>query len=63
MDQRKRRRLAAVWVAFAGLMAFYVLRDGVDASTSDLLGLVTAALGVGLAALYYLNPGDVLSFE
>ncbi|WP_227375223.1 hypothetical protein [Haladaptatus halobius] len=63
MDETKRRRLAIIWVAFAGVMAFYVLRDGVDASANDLLGLVTVALGVGLAALYYLNPGDVLSFE
>ncbi|WP_458190095.1 hypothetical protein [Haladaptatus sp. NG-WS-4] len=63
MDETRRRRLAVIWVVFAGLMAVYVLRDGLDTSASDLLGLVTVALGVGLAAIYYLNPGDVLSFE
>ncbi|WP_266079118.1 hypothetical protein [Haladaptatus caseinilyticus] len=62
MDETKRRRRALIWVAFAVVMAAYVFQDGFDTSASDLLGLFTVAFGVGLAAFYYLNPGDVLSF-
>ncbi len=63
MDETKRRRLSLIWVVFAALMAMYVFRGGLNTSLSDLLGLLTVVFGVGLAALYYLNPGDVLSLE
>ncbi|SIR53090.1 hypothetical protein SAMN05421858_2670 [Haladaptatus litoreus] len=63
MDETKRRRLSLIWIVFALLMAIYVLQDGFETSTGDLLGLFTVAFGIGLAALYYLNPGDVLSFK
>ncbi|WP_435155737.1 hypothetical protein [Haladaptatus sp. DFWS20] len=63
MDETKRRRLSLIWVAFAVVMAMYVFQDGFDTSLNDLIGLTAVVFGVGLAALYYLNPGDVLSFE
>ncbi|GAA0224039.1 hypothetical protein ACFFQF_09325 [Haladaptatus pallidirubidus] len=63
MDETKRRRLSLIWVVFALLMAIYVFQDGFNTSPGDLLGLFTVVFGVGLAAFYYLNPGDILSFE
>lgn len=60
MDETKRRRLAVVWVAFALLIAYFALADGFTAEVGDLLGLLVALLGLGLAYLYYANPGGVL---
>lgn len=63
MDETKRRRLSLIWIAFALVMAIYVFQNGFDTSLNELIGLAAVILGVGLAALYYLNPDDVLSFE
>lgn len=62
MDETRRRRLAFIWIAFAVVMAYVTLSDGFEAGTSDLLGLVAVALGIGLAYLYYANPGGMLDF-
>ena len=62
MDDTRRKRLAAVWVGFALLMAYVTLADGFAVETSDLLGLVAVLLGVALAYLYYANPGGMLDF-
>lgn len=63
MEETKRRRLSLIWMAFALAMGYYALADGFDAATGELLSLLVALFGVGLAALYYFNPGDVLSFN
>ena len=62
MDETRRRRLALIWTAFAVVMAYVTLSDGFVVGTSDLLGLVAVALGVGLAYLYYANPRGLLDF-
>lgn len=62
MDGTKRGRLSLIWLGFAAAMLFYVFGNGFDASLEDLLGVLSAAFGVGLAVLYYFNPNDVLSF-
>lgn len=63
MDETKRRRLAAIWVTFAFAMGYVTLADGFTADLGDAIGLLAVLLGVGLAYLYYANPGEVLSFE
>ena len=62
MDQTKRRRLAAIWVTFAFAMGYVTLSDGVTGDLGDGIGLLAVLLGLGLAYLYYANPGEVLSF-
>jgi membrane-associated phospholipid phosphatase len=62
MDEPRRRRLALIWIAFALVMGYVTLSDGFAFGTSDLLGLVAVALSVGLAYLYYANPGGILDF-
>ena len=62
MDETKRRRLTLIWLAFAVVMVYYVFGSGFTGSVGDLLGLLTAALGVALAAVYYFNPRGMLSF-
>ncbi|KZN24733.1 hypothetical protein A4G99_10370 [Haladaptatus sp. R4] len=62
MDETKRRRLTLIWVAFAAVMVYYVFASGFTGSVGDLLGLLTAALGVVLAAVYYFNPRGMLTF-
>jgi threonine/homoserine efflux transporter RhtA len=62
MDETRRRRLALIWTAFAVVMAYVTLADGVEMEASDLLGAVAVALGLGLAYLYYANPGGMLDF-
>jgi len=62
MEETKRRRLSLIWIGFSLAMAYYALADGFDGGTGELLSLLVAVFGVGLAALYYFNPADVLSF-
>jgi threonine/homoserine efflux transporter RhtA len=62
MNETRRRRLALIWTAFAVVMVYVTLSDGFAFGTSDLLGLVAVALGVGLAYFYYANPGGLLDF-
>jgi hypothetical protein len=62
MDEIRRRRLALIWTAFALVMAYITLADGFTLDVGDLLGLVAVALGIGLAYLYYVNPGGMLDF-
>lgn len=62
MDDTKRRRLAVVWVAFAVVIAYVTLADGFTAEIGDLLGLLVAVLGLGLAYVYYANPNEILDF-
>lgn len=62
MDETKRRRLTLIWLAFAVAIGYYVFASGFTGTLGDLLGLLTAALGVVLAAVYYFNPRGMLSF-
>ncbi|WP_115863160.1 hypothetical protein [Halorussus litoreus] len=62
MNETHRRRLAAVWVAFAGVMAYVTVADGITADVGDVLGLLTVALGLGLAYVYYAKPNGMLDF-
>ncbi|WP_276299760.1 hypothetical protein [Halorussus lipolyticus] len=62
MDETRRRRLAVIWAAFSVVMAYVTLADGVEMGTSDLLGGVAVAIGLGLAYLYYANPSGMLDF-
>ncbi|WP_137284291.1 hypothetical protein [Halorussus salinisoli] len=62
MDEQRRRRVAVIWTGFALVMAYVTLSDGFAVGVSDLLGLVAVALGLGLAYLYYANPGGMLDF-
>lgn len=62
MDETKRKRLAAVWLLFALLMGYSAVAGGLTASLGELLRLLVASLGVGLAAVYYLNPRGILDF-
>jgi hypothetical protein len=63
MDETKRRRLAAIWVTFAFAMGYVTLADGFTADLGDAIGLFAVLLGVGLAYMYYANPGEMLTFE
>jgi threonine/homoserine efflux transporter RhtA len=63
MDDTKRRRLTAVWVAFAVVVTYVTLADGFTSDVGDLLGLLVALLGLGLAYVYYANPNGILDFE
>ncbi|UPV75523.1 hypothetical protein M0R89_05505 [Halorussus limi] len=60
MDEQRRRRVAVIWTAFAAVMAYIVLADGFTVGASDVLGLVAVLLGLGLAYVYYANPGGML---
>ncbi|WP_231185883.1 hypothetical protein [Haladaptatus sp. DYF46] len=62
MDETKRRRLSLIWIGFSLAMVYYALADGFDGATGELLSLLVAVFGIGLAVLYYFNPRDVLSF-
>lgn len=62
MDDTKRRRLAVIWVAFALVITYVTLADGFTAGVGDLLGLLVALLGLGLAYVYYANPNEILDF-
>ncbi|NEU55390.1 hypothetical protein [Halorussus sp. MSC15.2] len=62
MDERRRRRVAIIWTAFAFVMGYVTISDGVTVGVSDVLGLVAVVLGLGLAYVYYANPGGMLDF-
>lgn len=62
MDEKRRRRLAVIWSAFAVAVAYVTFADGFTADLGDLLGVLLILLGAALAYVYYANPGDVLSF-
>ena len=62
MDETRRKRLAAIWVAFAAVMVLYAVADGFAADLGDLLALAVATLGVALAYVYYANPRGMLDF-
>ncbi|HMB49341.1 MAG TPA: hypothetical protein VKM69_01645 [Natronoarchaeum rubrum] len=57
MDETKRHRLAAIWIAFALLVAYVRLADGFTLGVGDVLGLLVSLLGLGLGVAYY--RGDV----
>ena len=63
MDETKRRRLAVIWVAFAVVIAYVTLADGFTVGVGDLLGLLVALLGLGLAYIYYANPNEILDLR
>ncbi|WP_158058658.1 hypothetical protein [Halorussus halophilus] len=62
MNETKRRRLAIVWVTFALALGYVALADGLTFGLEDLLVLLVALFGLGLAWVYYANPRDVLTF-
>ncbi|NHN60410.1 MULTISPECIES: hypothetical protein [Halorussus] len=62
MDEQRRRRVAVIWTAFAVVMGYVTLSDGFAVGASDLLGVLAVALGLGLAYVYYANPGGLLDF-
>ncbi|MFC7082116.1 hypothetical protein [Halorussus caseinilyticus] len=62
MDEQRRRRVAVIWTAFALVMAYVTISDGFSVGASDLLGVLAVALGLGLAYVYYANPGGLLDF-
>lgn len=62
MDDTRRRRLAAIWIGFALVMAYVTISDGFALAVGDLLGLFTVALGLALAYVYYANPNGMLDF-
>ncbi|WP_435177060.1 hypothetical protein [Halorussus sp. AFM4] len=61
MDEQRRRRVAVIWTAFAVVMGYVTLSDGFAVGASDLLGALAVALGLGLAYVYYANPGGLLN--
>jgi len=61
-NETHRRRLAVVWVAFAVVMAYVTVADGITTDVGDLVGLLTVALGLALAYVYYANPNGMLDF-
>ena len=60
MDEQRRRRVALIWTGFAVVMAYVTVSDGFAVGVSDLLGALAVALGLGLAYVYYANPGGML---